>query len=64
MPQQLYYLIGYFLVLASLTTLVFTNHVPSDALIGAVGIILGHIGGVYTPPPGSNTTSQNATKGT
>ncbi len=57
MSQQLYYLIGYIVVLASLSALVFTNHVPADALVGAVGIILGHIGGVYTPSP-------NSTKGT
>ncbi len=57
MSQQLYYLIAYVLVLGSLTTLVITNHVPPDALIGATGIILGHIGGLYTTPP------QAATKG-
>jgi len=57
MNQQIYYLIGYVVVLASLSVLVFTNHVPPDALIGAVGIILGHMGGLYTTPP------QPATKG-
>ena len=57
MNQQVYYLIGYVAVLTCLTTLVLTNHVPADTLVGAVALILGHIGGVYTPPP-------NQTKGT
>ena len=60
MSQQLYYLIGYIVVLASLSALVFTNHVPADALVGAVGIILGHIGGVYTPSPNSTKGVEHA----
>ena len=51
MNQQIYYLISYAVVLGCITAAVLTNHLTADALVGVTGIILGHIGGLYTPSP-------------